>query len=261
MEVNGDGYFFPQRLHQFECCIRLAQPGHILDSQEMGAQLLKLLGQPEVIFERVLRPAFVQNVAGIANRGFTHRARFERRVNGHAHVVNGIERIEDAENVDALGVSFTDEFNDDIIGIRGVTHGVCAAQEHLKANIGNALAENTQPVPRIFMQEAHGSIERRASPHFQAEELRQSLGHGIRGGEQIVRAHARGHQRLVRVAKSRVGEQQSFFFARPGREFPRAQLFQELAGSRRGRDSRRRWYDRDFQFLGDLLAFHFRVAV
>ena len=111
------------------------------------------------------------------------------------------------------------------------------------------------------MKKAHRRVERRPSPHFQAEEIRQSLRYGIGGRKQIVRANARRHQRLVRVSKGRIRNEQSLFFARPLREFLRSQLFQELPRSRGWRDSRRQRRNGNFQFLRNLLARHFRVPV
>ena len=42
-------------------------------------------------------------------------------------------------------------------------------------------------------------------------------------------AHARGHQRLMRVAKSRVGDQQPLLFQRPLRKFLRPEFQQQVA--------------------------------
>src|SRR5712691_9377328 len=84
---------------------------------------------------------------------------------------------------------------------------------------------------------------------------------GTCGSKQIKRADARGHQRLMRVAESRVGNQQAFFFSRTCGEFLRSELLQELpsAGWRfAGGSCRNDWC---VELAGDLLAFHFRIAV
>ena len=89
----------------------------------------------------------------------------------------------------------------------------------------------------IFVEEAQRSVEGGAAPHFQAEEIGQALGDGGGGGENVVGADARGHQRLVRVAEGGVGDEQALFFARPGGEFFRAELLQELARAGRRFDA------------------------
>jgi len=40
----------------------------------------------------------------------------ERCVNRNTHVLDGIKRIEDAKDVDALGMRFANKFSDEIVG-------------------------------------------------------------------------------------------------------------------------------------------------
>src|SRR6202040_2261209 len=145
-------------------------------------------------------------IAGIADGWFADGAGFECGVDGDAHVVDGIERVEDAEDVDALRVGFADKFLDYVIRIGSVAYRVRAAEEHLEADVGDALAEFAEALPGIFVEEAEGGVERRSTPHFEAEEIGETLGDGGGGGENVEGADAGGHQRLVRVAESGVGE-------------------------------------------------------
>ena len=69
------------------------------------------------------------------------------------------------------------------------------------------------------MQEAHGDIEGRTAPHFQAEKIRQPVRDEVRDGQHVVRADARGQQRLMRVAERGIGQEQSLLRARPVGEF------------------------------------------
>ena len=229
VKVDRDADFAAESLHQFECCIGLAEPGHIFYSEEVRAQFFQLLGHRDVILERIFWTAFVENVAGIANGGLANGACFERCIDRDAHVFDGIERIENAKDVDALGMCFADEFGDEIVGIGSVADGVGAAKKHLKTNIGNTLAQFAQPLPGIFVQEAHRSVKRRSAPHFQAEKIRQAMRDDVGGGKEIKGANARSHQGLMGVAKSCVGDEQAFFFSRPGGKFCRPKLLQELA--------------------------------
>ncbi len=227
----------------------------------MSAQFFELLGEFHVVAQAVFRPAGIEQVARIADGRFAHRTGLEYRVDRDAHVFDGIERIEDAEDVDPLRVGFAHEFADHVVGIRGVAHGVGAAKQHLEADVGNVLPHFAQPLPRIFVQEAHGGVEGRSTPHFQAEQAGEALRHGARRGQQVVRSHARCQQRLMCVAEGRVCEQQALLVARPLREAARPKLPQQLARARwRGRlvAARKR---RRGECRWNRLALHLRVAV
>ena len=88
------------------------------------------------------------------------------------------------------------------------------------------------------MKEAHGGIKSRSAPHLKAEEIRKALSDSAGGGEQIVRANTRCHQRLMRIAKGRVRNQQALFFSCPSPQISSAQAsaaiaaFQEAAQCR-----------------------------
>src|SRR6266436_4808014 len=93
-------------------------------------------------------------------------AGFKRGINRNAHVLNGVERIKNPKDVDALIVSFAHESDDDVVGIGGVSNSIGAAEKHLEANIGNAAPKFAQALPGVFVQKAQRSVERRAAPHF-----------------------------------------------------------------------------------------------
>src|SRR5882762_2697481 len=137
----------------------------------MRPELFQLLGHGDVIFERIFWAARVENVAGVANGRFADRASFEHSINGHAHVFDGVERIENAKDVDALSVRFAHEFFDYIIGIGRIANSVCAAEEHLETDIRYAAAQLAEALPRIFVQKAKRSVKGGAAPHFQAEKI------------------------------------------------------------------------------------------
>src|SRR5205814_5108701 len=141
VKVDRNADFVAESFHQFERGIRFAKSRHILYGQEVGAQFFQLLGHRDVILERIFRAAFVENVAGVANGGFTDGAGFERGIDRDAHVFDGIKRIENAKDVDALGMCFANKFNDEIVGIGSVADSVGAAEEHLETDVRNAIAQ------------------------------------------------------------------------------------------------------------------------
>ncbi len=106
----------------------------------MRAQLFQLLGQRDVIFQRVFGAAGVKNISGVTDGRFADAAAFERGIDGYAHVIDGIQRIEDAEDVDALCERFANEFLDDIVWIGRIADSVGSAQQHLEADIGDTFA-------------------------------------------------------------------------------------------------------------------------
>src|SRR5258707_7910932 len=182
MKMNGNIDFFAKSANELKSRVRLAKAGHVFDSQEMRPELFQLLGHRDVILQRIFWAAWVENVARVANGGFADRASFEHSVNGDAHVFDGVERIEDAKDVDALSVRFAYEFFDDIIGIGRVAHSVCAPEQHLETDIGYAAAQLAQAQPGIFVQEAERGVEGGATPHFQAEKIGKPLGDGVGSG-------------------------------------------------------------------------------
>ena len=127
--------------------------------------------------------------------------------------------------------------------------------------LGTSSRNSREARPRIFMKKSQRRVERRAAPHLEAEEIWQTLRDRGRRRENVVGANARRHQRLMRVAESRVGDEQALFFARPRGEFLRAELLQHLARAGRRLDARRRRKHRGFEFAGNELPFYLGIAV
>ncbi len=171
VKVDGDFDFFAQGFYQFEGGVRFAEAGHVFDGKKMCAEFFELLGHCDVILQGVFGPRFVEHVAGVADSRLADGAGFESGVDGNAHIVDGIEGIEDAEDVDALGVGFADEFFYYVVWIRRVAYCVCATKEHLEANVGDALAELAETLPGVFVEETKRGVEGCATPHFEAEEI------------------------------------------------------------------------------------------
>src|SRR5690606_13263284 len=92
------------------------------------------------------------------------------------HVIDPVQTVKDAEEIDAVGSRLPNEIAHDIVGIVCVADAVCAAQQHLEQNVGCSLAYPGEPLPWIFRQEAHGDIECRAAPAFERKQVRQRAG-------------------------------------------------------------------------------------
>jgi hypothetical protein len=142
------------------------QARHVLQAQHMRARGLQLLGHGDVVLQVVLRAVGVEDIAGVADRAFADLARLQHRVHRDAHVLDPVEAVEDAEDIDAAFGGCMHEFLHHVVGIGGVAHAVGPAQEHLRHDVGHRRADVAQPLPRAFLQEAIGHVEGRAAPAF-----------------------------------------------------------------------------------------------
>ena len=210
----------------------LEQPGHVLDAQDVAAGGLQLLGEADIVAERILGAVGVEDVAGVADRTLGELAGLAHGVDRDPHVLDPVQAVEDAEQVHAGIGRLLDEVADDIVGVVGVADAVGAAQQHLQQQVGHALAQERQPLPRVLGEEAHGDVEGGAAPALQRQELRQAAGVGVGAGDQVVGAHAGGEQRLRRVAHGGVGDQHAGLLAHPGGEALRARAGRAAAWCR-----------------------------
>ena len=261
VEVNRNAELLAQGLHQPFGGIGTAKARHVLDAENVRAHAFQFLRHADVVVQRVFLASGVQHVAGVTYGGFAHGAGLERRLHRRPHVVHAVQRIEDAEDVHALVRGFLDEFRHHVVGIGGIAHGVRGAQQHLETDVGDGFPQAPQADERIFVQEAQAYVERRASPHFQAEETGHAVRHEVGDRHHVIRTDTGGQQRLVGIAERGIGEQQTSLRTRPFGETFRPQLLQNLASAHRraprnmGRDGRRS------QALGRRLAGYGRVAV
>ena len=79
-----------------------------------------------------------------------------------------VERVEDAEDVDAGRRRLLDERGRDRVRVGGVADGVAAAQQHLQADVGHGRTQVGQPLPRVLVEEAQRHVVRRAAPGLHA---------------------------------------------------------------------------------------------
>src|SRR5690348_10716236 len=78
------------------------QARQVLDGQDVGARLDYLLGEPEVVIQRVQALVGVRQVRGVAQGHLgDRRTRLAYGIDGGAHLADVVEGVEDAEDVDA----------------------------------------------------------------------------------------------------------------------------------------------------------------
>ncbi len=261
VEMDRQAGLFLQRLDQRKRCARLAQPGHVLDAQDVRASALQVARERHVVLEVVLRLARIGEIAGVADRRLAQLARLAHGVDCDAHVLDPVERVEDAEQVDARARRLIDEVAHDVVGIVGVADRIRRAQQHLQQQVRHGGAQLVQALPRTFVEEAHRDVERRAAPAFDREQVRRQARVVRRNRRQIVRAETRGQQRLMRVAHRRIRQQHALLLEHPGGETLGAQLVEQLLRARRRRRQLELRQLRVRQPRRARPAFHFIVAV
>ena len=167
--MNRDADFLLERVHQLPSRVRLANAGHVLDRQQMGTQLLELLGQIDIVFQAVLGSARIEDVAAVADGRFAEFVGVTDGVHGQAQIGQPVQGIEDAEKIDSGSGRFLHEGAHDIVRIIRIAYGIGGAEQHLKQDVRNPLAQRRQTVPRRLLEETHGRVKRRPAPHLQRE--------------------------------------------------------------------------------------------
>ena len=125
-----------------------------------------------------------------------------------------------------------DERPDDVVGIIRVADRVRGAQQHLKQDVRDPLAELGQPVPGVLLEEPHRGVEGGAAPHLEREHPGAEPGVGIRDAEHVVGPDARRQQRLVGVAERGVRQEQRPLLADPTGEGVGPHLLEPLPRAR-----------------------------
>ena len=211
MQVDGQADLVLERGDQLLGRVGLQKTGHILDAQDMRAALFDLLGEVHIVVQRILVPLGIEDVACIADRGLAQLALVQHLVHGDLHAGQPIERVEHTEHVDAGLGGFLDECTHQIVRVVGIAHKARAAQQHLERDVRDLLAQQLETLPRGFVQEAVGRVERRAAPALEREAVIQDLCRAARRADHVAGAHAGREQGLVRIAHGGVCNQQTLF--------------------------------------------------
>ena len=78
-----------------------------------------------------------------------------------------VQRVEDTDDVNAVLDGLLDELIDHVVRIMLVAKNVLATEQHLQLGVGHRLAQRAQTLPRVFVQETHAGVKRRAAPALQ----------------------------------------------------------------------------------------------
>ncbi len=225
VQVNRKVKAFAQSGHEPTCRLRTEQASHVLDADDVRAGLDDAIRKFEVVVERVDVLVRVEQVTCVAqghlgNRGSGRPDCLDR----WAHLLNIVQRVEDAEDVHAARCRFLDEGVRDLGGVRRVSHRVAPAEQHLNGDVGHCLTQLVEALPGVLTQEAQCDIVRCATPCFHREELWCQVCNLRRSKQEVTCANARSQERLVCIAEGRIGHRKGLLLAQRAGEAFRAQL-------------------------------------
>src|SRR5690625_2692308 len=97
----------------------------------MCPHVLKPLSEIDVVIERILGTAFVQDVSGIAKGTVNKLSGCQISLDCYLHTLDPVEAIEDTENVDTSFSRLMDKRLDDIIWVVYIANRIGRSQQHL----------------------------------------------------------------------------------------------------------------------------------
>ena len=136
---------------------------------------------------------------GVANRSLHLAAGLLGSANRGGKVSRVVERVEDAQDIDAVLNRLLHKGLDDIVRIIVIAQKVLAAQQHLQLGVLHMGANGAQALPGILVQKAQARIERRAAPNL--KRLVTAAIEGFQNGNHILDGHARRDLALLAVAQ------------------------------------------------------------
>ena len=207
VQVHGQVEALAQRGHEAATGLRAEKARHVLDREHVRAGVDDLLGEAQVVVERVDGLGGIQQVRGVAEGHLGDRgAGGQHGVDGGPHLADVVHGVEDAEDVDPGGRGLLDESVGDLLRIRGVADGVAAAQQHLQVLVRHGRAQLREPLPRVLPEEPQRDVVGGAAPALDREQVRQRPRLYGGDGDEVTGAHAGGEQRLVGVSVRGVGD-------------------------------------------------------
>ena len=181
-------------------CTRGRQdPGDVLDPDPVRAHLLETVGRPD-------EPGVILRRTRAVNEGADHAGpRLARRLDGDLQVAHVVERIEGADDADAVFDGLIDKSADDVIGLMRVPDQRLAADQHLQGRLGDRVAKRPQSLPGIFLERADRGGERPAAPGI--EGVVADVIQRFRDWQHMLQFQAALQQALLRVAQHSFSDQ------------------------------------------------------
>ena len=200
VQMDGHVHLCLELLYQTGRLIGQQQVGHILDADGVCPHLYQFLGQ---LYKVSL---IVNGGDGVAQSRFAPAAVLFGVPDGGLQVAGVVERIKDADHIDAVFNGLAAESFHHVVCIMLVAQNVLAPEQHLQLGVGQGLAQGAQPLPGIFVEVAEAGVKGGAAPYFQrpvADSVQR-----FTGGQHIADGHTGGRLGLVAVPQDGIGDQQ-----------------------------------------------------
>ena len=161
--------------------------------------MLERLDEALVVVHRAQRVADGRlNVAAV----LAHHA------HGGFHVADVVHGVEDPEHLHPVLDGLGYESFHHVVRVVAVADDDLSSQEHLQARLGHALPHDPQPLPGVFVQEAHAGVEGGTAPDLQGP-VADVVQHFHRR-DHVFDPHPCGQERLVTVAQDGFADAKRF---------------------------------------------------
>jgi hypothetical protein len=147
------------------------------------------------------------------NGSFTNAAGLLHSLDANLQLVDVVQGIEDAEDIDTVLLRLLNEVVNSIVGQRRVGDTVGSTEEHLERDVGNGLAHLPESVPRILVQEAVRYVESGTAPALQTVHVGESMAGLLGDIKEIDCADTRGQKGLVGITPGGIHEQAALVVA------------------------------------------------
>ena len=124
-------------------------------------------------------------------------------LDGRLKVARIVQRIKDADHVDAVCHGLLNEVLHRVVGVGTVAQHILAAEQHLQLLMRQFFAQDAQAFPRIFIEEADAGVKGGAAPAFNGEI--RDLVHLGQDRAHLIHRHTGCEQRLVCIAQNDLG--------------------------------------------------------
>ena len=185
------------RLDELFGTIRSEQSRHILYAYRISARVGDTLG----VFYIILICKYGSR--GVADSYLSVGSLFFCGFYSGAEVLYIIKRVEDADDIDAVGDRTLNEIIEHVVGIMAVAQHVLAAEKHLELGLFAVVADGAEPLPRVLVEESQTTVKGSAAPAL--ERIVAYLVHLVEYGEHLFGRHAGGYEGLVSVAQGGLG--------------------------------------------------------
>ena len=193
VDVHRDAQLFLELRDQVIAGIGSQQTSHILDADGVCTHVLEGLGVLDIIL------VVVHGAQGVADAALNMSTFLIGCLDGSLQVAGIVQRVENTDDIDAVGNGLLDEVLDGVICIGAVAQHVLAAEQHLQLLVGQLLAQDAQTLPGVLIQETDAAIERSAAPALHREV--RDLVHLGQDRAHFIHRHTGSQQRLVSIAQ------------------------------------------------------------